>query len=133
SAESHCGSGRKGGVSQPFFWGVATSAYQAEGGYNGVGQARTHWAAAEEKDDVAVCGDAAGFWERYDDDFARCAAMGLNAFRLGLEWTRLWPERAGQFDEHAVSHYADTLRSCRSHALEPVVTLHHFVHPAWLG
>jgi beta-glucosidase len=120
-------------VSRAFLWGVATSAYQAEGGYNGVGQPRTNWATAEEKDDVAVCGDAADFWTRYDDDFARCAAMGLNAFRLGLEWTRLWPERAGQFDDHAVAHYADILRSCRSHGLEPIVTLHHFVHPAWLG
>ncbi len=29
-----------------FFWGVATSAYQAEGGYNGVGEPRTNWADA---------------------------------------------------------------------------------------
>jgi beta-glucosidase len=120
-------------VSGPFLWGVATSAYQAEGGYNGVSQPRTNWAAAEEKDDVAVCGEAAGFWTRYNDDFARCAAMGLNAFRLGLEWTRICPERAGQFDEQAVAHYVNILRSCRAHGLEPLVTLHHFVHPAWLG
>ena len=30
-----------------FLWGVATSAYQSEGGYNGPGQPQTNWAQAE--------------------------------------------------------------------------------------
>lgn len=111
-----------------FLWGVATSAYQAEGGYNQPGQPRTNWAEAEERGDVAVSGDAAGFWERYAEDFARCRALGLNAFRLGIEWSR-----CHEFDSGAIDHYAAMLRSCRSHGLEPVVTLHHFVHPAQLG
>jgi beta-glucosidase/6-phospho-beta-glucosidase/beta-galactosidase len=37
------------------------------------------------------------------------------------------------FDHGALDHYAAMFRSCREHGLEPVVTLHHFVHPAWLG
>jgi hypothetical protein len=82
---------------------------------------------------VAVCGDAADFWNRYNEDFARCAELGLNAFRLGLEWSRLWPEQPGKFDSEAIEHYARILRACRLQGLEPVVTLHHFVHPAWLG
>jgi beta-glucosidase/6-phospho-beta-glucosidase/beta-galactosidase len=118
---------------EDFLWGVATSAYQAEGGYNGPGQPETNWAAAERRGDVAVCGEAAGFWQRFGEDFARCAAMGLNAFRLGIEWSRLWPRRAGEFCHAALDHYASLLGSCRSHGLEPVVTLHHFVHPAWAG
>lgn len=123
----------------PFFWGVATSAYQAEGGYNGPGQPQTNWAAAELRGDVAVSGDAAGFWTRYEEDFARCRALGLNAFRLGLEWSRIQPTlaraRGGPppFDVAALEHYALILESCQRHGLEPVITLHHFVHPAWLG
>jgi beta-glucosidase/6-phospho-beta-glucosidase/beta-galactosidase len=115
-----------------FFWGVATSAYQAEGGYNGPGQPQTNWAPAEARGDVATTGKAVEFWTRYAEDFARCQAMGLNAFRLGLDWTRLEPER-GKFDAAALAHYAAMLNSCRAHGLEPVVTLHHFTHPAWLG
>lgn len=120
-------------VSEDFLWGVATSAYQAEGGYNGAGQPRTNWADAEERDDVAWCGDAAGFWQRYEEDFARCRELGLNAFRLGLEWSRVWPQRADEWDDDALDHYAKILTACRAHGLEPVVTLQHFVHPAWLG
>ncbi len=126
-------------VPADFLWGVATSAYQAEGGYNGPGQPRTNWADAEERGDVAVTGAATDFWHRYEDDFARCRALGLTAFRLGLEWSRIQPAReAGPaepppFDFTVLDHYVAMLTACQRHGLEPVVTLHHFVHPAWLG
>lgn len=124
----------------PFLWGVATSAYQSEGGYNGPGQPQTNWAAAEARQDVAASGRAADFWTHYETDFAYCQAMGLNAFRLGIEWSRVQPGDARAalaepppFDRYALDHYAEILASCRRHGLEPVVTLHHFVHPAWMG
>jgi beta-glucosidase/6-phospho-beta-glucosidase/beta-galactosidase len=122
-----------------FLWGVATSAYQAEGGYNGPGQPLTNWAAAEERQDVALVGEAADFWNRYAEDFARCREMGLNAFRLGLEWSRIQPARDAAdvappaFDYGALDQYATMIAACQQSGLEPVVTLHHFVHPAWLG
>lgn len=119
--------------SEAFLWGVATSAYQSEGGYHGSGQPVSNWAAAETRGDVAGCGAAADFWHRYEEDFARAAALGLKAFRLGVEWTRLWPTRATEFDSAALDHYAAMLRACQRAGLEPIVTLHHFVHPAWLG
>src|SRR3954471_4636879 len=78
-------------TAEPFLWGVATSAYQSEGGYNGPGEPVTNWAAAEAKGDVAVAGATADFWHRYEEDFARCQALGLGAFRLGLEWSRIQP------------------------------------------
>ncbi len=69
--------------------------------------------------------------------------MGLKAFRLGLEWSRIQPSLSADqratphspppFDHAALDHYAKILRSCQAHDLEPVVTLQHFVHPAWLG
>ncbi|MEI6350485.1 MAG: family 1 glycosylhydrolase [Verrucomicrobiota bacterium] len=121
-----------------FLWGVATSAYQSEGGYNGPGEPVTNWASAEAARDVMVAGRAAEFWNCYQEDFARCRQMGLNAFRLGIEWSRVQPgadpgRPAPAFDFEALDHYASMLVSCRQHGLEPVVTLHHFVHPAWLG
>lgn len=122
-----------------FLWGVAISPYQAEGGYNGPGEPQTNWAAAERAGDVAPVGRAAEFWTRHDEDFARARGLGLNAFRLGLEWSRIQPTRdamAGPpppFDFAALDHYAAILGACQARGLEPVVTLHHFVHPAWLG
>ena len=48
-----------------FLWGVATSAYQSEGCYNGAGQPQTNWAAAERKAEVAESNLGADFWNRY--------------------------------------------------------------------
>ena len=122
-----------------FLWGVATSAYQSEGGYNGAGEPQTNWAAAERRGDAAVVGRAADFWTRFNEDFARCRNLGLNAFRLGIEWSRVQPTTSDEastpppFDHSALDHDADMIAACRRAGLEPVVTLHHFVHPAWLG
>ncbi len=122
-----------------FLWGVATSAYQSEGGYNGENQPKTNWTQAEINKEVAPSGNAAEFWTRYPDDFSNCRKMGLSAFRLGLEWSRIQPTFSNQpsappaIDYTALNHYAEILIECRKNGLEPVVTLHHFTHPAWLG
>ncbi len=127
------------GAGQPFLWGVATSPYQSEGGYNGPGQPQTNWALAEKGRDVMPIGNAAEFWSRYGEDFQRCRGLGLNAFRLGIEWSRVQPALGSEpgpppaFDSAALDHYARMIAECRRCGMEPVVTLHHFVHPAWLG
>jgi len=120
-------------------WGVATSAYQAEGGYNTPEGPQTNWTWAEAAGDVEPLGAAAEFWQRHREDFARCRELGLNAFRLGIEWSRVQPTRSDRpaqpprFDLAALDGYGRMLVACRDFGLEPVVTLHHFVHPAWLG
>jgi beta-glucosidase/6-phospho-beta-glucosidase/beta-galactosidase len=122
-----------------FLWGVSTSAYQSEGGYNGRNQPQTNWAGVEADQEVMSLGNAAEFWTRYPEDFALCRKMGLSAFRLSIEWSRVQPTLIDQasappaFDYAALDHYAAMLMACRDHGLEPVVTLHHFTHPAWLG
>ncbi len=84
-------------------------------------------------------GEAADFWHRYEEDFERCRQMGLNAFRLSVEWPRVQPapllEKSSPppFDYAALDHYAAMIASCRKYGMEPVVTLQHFTHPAWLG
>src|SRR5438093_13645850 len=95
-----------------FLWGVATSAYQSEGGYNGPEQPQTNWASSERRGDVVVSGLGADFWNRYPEDFARCRRLGLNAFRLGIEWSRIQPTYIDQpgappaFDHYACDRYA---------------------------
>lgn len=122
-----------------FLWGVATSGYQSEGGFNGVGQPQNNWSLSEQHGRVMPTGGASEFWTRYQVDFRTCQSMGLNAFRIGLEWARIQPSTHTHaatppaFDDTALDAYADRLAACRMHGLEPVVTLHHFTHPAWLG
>ncbi len=124
-------------MSDAFLLGVATSGYQCEGGYNAPGQPQNNWAEHERTGRVARTGLATDFWNRYSEDFGLCRGIGLNAFRLSVEWTRVQPEgphaEDGGFDRAAMDAYADRIAACRLAGLEPVVTLHHFTHPAWLG
>lgn len=123
-----------------FLWGVSTSGYQSEGGYNGPDQPQNNWTIAEKTGRFAKTGKAAEFWTRYEEDFALAAGLGLNAFRLGIEWARVQPsssdarlETPPPIDFSVIDAYADRIAACRKAGLEPVVTLQHFTHPAWLG
>ncbi len=127
-------------MKEGFLWGVSSSGYQCEGGYNGTGQPHNNWAEAEASGRVATTGSATDFWHRHAGDFALCRNMGLNAFRLSIEWARVQPSATSEvadtpppFDEDALAHYGRILTVCRREGLEPVVTLQHFTHPAWLG
>jgi 6-phospho-beta-galactosidase len=122
-----------------FLWGVATSGYQSEGGYNSTADPKNNWFWEETHGNVMRTGNAAEFWTRYAADFQTCQQLGLKAFRLSLEWARIQPSTTAEtapapaYDESALDAYSDILAACRRANLEPIVTLHHFTHPAWLG
>ena len=124
---------------ESFLWGVASSGYQCEGGYNGPGQPQNNWTQAEASGAVMKTGRATDFWNRYAEDFENCRQMGLRAFRLSIEWARVQPTTSQSphnpppVHDHGHEHYADIIASCISHNLQPILTLHHFTHPAWLG
>ena len=115
-----------------FLAGVATSGYQIEGGFNGDGEPHNNWSGWEATGRVARSGLACDFWRQPAEALDRAAAIGCNAFRLSVEWARLEP-RPGVFDDAALERYVEILALCAARGLEPMVTLHHFTHPWWLG
>jgi beta-glucosidase len=126
-------SGEGGGVLPPGFrFGVATAGFQIEGGYNGPGEPANNWAPWERAGRVEPSGIAVDFWNRYEDHLDRAAGMGCDAFRMSVEWARVEP-RQGEVDDTALDRYAAILDACHERGLEPLVTLLHFTHPAWLG
>jgi beta-glucosidase len=115
-----------------FLWGTATSSHQVEGGCDN----NDWWDWEQQPGRIAGggrSGAACGWWEgRAEDDLARAAAVGLNAQRLSLEWSRLEPA-PGQFDAAAFERYRGLLAHCSSLGLTPLVTLNHFTLPRWLA
>lgn len=111
-----------------FTFGVATSAYQVEGG---IENDWSDWERAGKlKDPDARCGDGVQHWERFFDDVALIQRLGATAYRLSIEWARVEPQR-GQFDEAAWSGYRKRLEALVAAGIKPVVTFHHFTHPRW--
>ncbi len=126
------GAGRPSLLGEGFLAGVATSGYQVEGGFNGDGEPHNNWSGWEATGKVARSGLACDFWRRPTEALDRAAAIGCNAFRLSVEWARLEP-RPGELDHAALERYAEILALCAERGMEPMVTLHHFAHPGWLG
>ncbi|HJV08067.1 MAG TPA: family 1 glycosylhydrolase [Acidimicrobiales bacterium] len=115
-----------------FRFGVATSAFQTEGGLNGPGQPANDWLDWERAGRVEPSGSAVSFWDRYEDHLDRAVAAGCDAFRLSVEWARCEPVE-GAYDEAAFDRYRAILAACDERGLRPTVCLHHFTHPHWLG
>ncbi|CAN5723789.1 family 1 glycosylhydrolase [soil metagenome] len=115
-----------------FRFGVATAAFQVEGHMNGPDEPRNNWWDWERTGRVEPSGIALDFWNGYEEHLDRAAAMGCDAFRMSIEWARCEPEE-GVYDEAAFARYRQILAACRDRGMEPLVTLHHFTHPWWLG
>lgn len=122
-----------------FLFGVSNAAYQVEGGYNRGDGPRNNWARWEREGKVEDPGDTCRFWDRYLEHVELAASHGLNAFRLSLEWVRIQPSPSEEkappppFDQKALDRYAEIIGAVMGAGMEPVVTLHHFTHPAWCG
>lgn len=123
-----------------FLFGAASSGFQVEGGYNNGKGLRNNWYYWEKLPFIAKSKKAVDFWNRYEEDFDLAQNAGLNAFRLSLESTRLYPEgrrsllpKSIELDKHAVINYVKIIEALRKRNIEPIVTLHHFTHPLWLG
>jgi beta-glucosidase len=111
-----------------FLWGAATAAHQIEG--NNV---RNDWWRAEEAGVLPHrSGDACDSWNRWADDIRLLQEMGLNAYRMSVEWARIEPE-PGRFDQSALDTYRRMLEAMHAGGIEPLITLHHFTNPAWLA
>lgn len=121
-----------------FTFGVATSGYQVEGGYNTEDGIKNNWYDWEKSGKVEKTGLSSNFWELYPEDFARTKWMGNNSFRLGIEWARLQPAERftgspPPISQEAVENYAKILNEAYKNSLEPLVTLFHWTYPYWVG
>ncbi len=115
-----------------FLFGVATAGFQVEGGFNGPGEPANNWLEWEVAGRVEPSGDAVGFWRRPEVALDRAASLGCDSFRLSVEWPRICPAE-GTIDRAALDRYAAIVRGCTARGMVPLVTVHHFTHPDWLG
>jgi beta-glucosidase len=134
-----------------FLWGASTSSYQVEGGITN--NDWSYFTTSESirrrissltkpsliyKDSTKVflqpAGDAAKAWDPqyYLNDFDLAKKLGMNSFRIGIEWARIEPDK-DQWDQGAIDHYKQMIRSMRERGLKPVITLNHLTLPLWIS
>jgi beta-glucosidase len=110
-----------------FLWGVSTAGYQSEGGDQHSNW--THWHPQDPA--IEPIGRAVDFWNRYEEDMGHAASLGVNAFRMSVEWARVEPQ-PGQWDQDAIAHYRAMIRTLQKHHMEPLLTLSHWTMPQWI-
>jgi beta-glucosidase/6-phospho-beta-glucosidase/beta-galactosidase len=144
-----------------FRWGVAHAGFQAEGGPGSPVDPNSDWYKwvhdpINQKLGLTngVPENGPGAYVMYDED-ARLAReeLGMNTFRMGIEWSRIFPNSTASVDisdeggvlsladlqaldalanQAEVAHYRDVLTALRAHGLEPMVTVTHFTLPLWV-
>lgn len=118
-----------------FLWGTATAPHQVEGG-----NVASDWWIWEQMEGRIANGDRSAdgpdHWTHYASDFDLAQADGMNAYRMGIEWAKLFPTREAfdslTPDPVVVQHYHDVFAALAARGMTPMVTLHHFVSPSWL-
>jgi beta-glucosidase/6-phospho-beta-glucosidase/beta-galactosidase len=134
------------GAATPFLWGVATSSYQVEGGitnddydfFNADPTIRAFVASwsgqAGPPIQTRPAGEATRSWQpqHYRRDFDNARVLGLNSFRISIEWSRIEPSRGVWNDgPSGLGGYVAMIDTMRARHLRPVVTLNHFGLPLW--
>lgn len=69
-------------------------------------------------------------WNKWAEDTQLMADMGLQIYRMGVEWSRIEPN-PGEFDSAVIDRYRQEIGMMRDAGIQPLVTLHHFTNPSW--
>ncbi len=127
-----------------FLWGGATAANQYEGAWdvdgkgasvsdmctNGTNEVAKKITTEIRDDLLYPSHEATDFYHHYKEDIKMLADMGLKAFRMSINWTRIFP--TGEEDEpneKGLEFYDKVFDECKKYGIEPVVTISHYELP----
>jgi beta-glucosidase len=109
-----------------FLWGTATSTTQIEG------HIQNEWTDFVARDG-RTCHPACDSYHRYAEDIEWMQRLGVNAYRFGIEWSRLQDRAFGPLNEKELARYCDQLDRLNAAGITPMVVLHHFSNPPWIN
>lgn len=117
-----------------FVLGVATSAYQIEGGSDERG--RSIWDDFCEIPGNIARGEtgvvASDHFHRFKEDVALMYELGIRAYRFSLSWPRLFPTGQGPVSQKGIDFYKALLDELNRFHIEPYITLYHWDLPSAL-
>jgi len=109
-----------------FLWGVATAPTQVEG------HVANEWTDFVARDG-GTCRIACDSYHRYPEDIEWMTRLGVNACRMGIEWSRLQSSAYAPLNPLELARYCDLLDRLKAADIVPMVVLHHFSNPPWIS
>jgi beta-glucosidase len=109
-----------------FLWGTATSPTQVEG------HIENEWTNFIAQDG-GHCRVACDHYHRYPEDIGLMSRLGVNAYRFGIEWSRLQSAPFAPLNQNELARYVHLLDCLRAKGITPMAVLHHFSNPPWIN
>lgn len=116
-----------------FEWGVATSSYQIEGGYNEDGKGQSIWDRFSHQHNNIQNNDtgniACDHYHRFKEDVQIMKEMGVKAYRFSISWPRVLPKGTGKPNQKGLDFYRKLVETLLDANIKPVATLYHWDLP----
>ncbi|MBC23727.1 MAG: beta-glucosidase [Phycisphaerae bacterium] len=117
-----------------FLWAAAAAAYQIEGAAFDGGRGRSVWDDFCDIEGAVRNGHtgevACDHYNRYLEDVACMADLGLHAYRLSISWPRILPAGIGEPNEEGLRFYDRLIDALLEAGIQPWVTLFHWDFPS---
>jgi len=114
-------------------FGVATSAYQIEGGVDLDGRSPSIWDTYSARpgtiDDGSSGAIACDHYHRWAADVELMAELGMQTYRFSVAWPRVMPAGTGRVNQKGLDFYRRLVDRLRQRDITPVVTLYHWDLP----
>ncbi|XP_070575696.1 cytosolic beta-glucosidase-like [Ptychodera flava] len=119
---------------QNFSWGVATAAYQIEGGWNEDGKGPSVWDTFTHTPGHSYKNQTADItcdsYHKFEEDVAIMKDMGLNHYRFSIAWSRVMPDGTrNSINQAGVDYYHKLIDALLEANIQPMVTLYHWDLP----
>jgi beta-glucosidase len=116
-----------------FVWGTATAAYQIEGAALEDGKGVSIWDTFTHTPGKVAGGDtgdqACEHHARWREDIKLMQALGTNAYRFSVAWTRVQPTGKGKPNARGLEFYDRLVDGLLEANIQPWVTLYHWDLP----
>ena len=116
-----------------FLWGVATSAYQSEGGTTLDGRGPSIWDEFCKRPgmikDASSGANTSRCYERWADDVRLLKELGVNAHRFSISWSRVLPTGRGQVNQKGLDYYSRLVDALLKNNIRPFIMLYHWDLP----
>lgn len=111
--------------------GVASSAFQIEGGWNADGKGESIWdrwchipGHCKDTGDVAC-----NHFHRFREDVRLLREIDVDAYRFSISWPRVLPSGRGEVNRAGLDFYRELLGLLRENGIRAAVTLYHWDLP----
>ncbi|XP_055842751.1 myrosinase 1-like [Episyrphus balteatus] len=118
-----------------FKFGVASSAFQIEGGWNADGKGPSIWDEYMHNNPDAIidgsnADDSVESYRLFDLDLKALKDLGVDHYRFSIAWPRIFPNGSVHLrNQKGIDYYNDVIDKLLANGIEPIVTMFHWEMP----